>query len=203
MILAQFQTVGHDLSVRGIVPAHCGDLSIRLGDRVIITRRGSTLAHLTDLDLVETGVERNDRATPAASPTLAVHRAIYRETEAQAVLHGHPAHAIALSLLWDEIVPVDALGIQHFERIPVVGRAITSSSRDMADEIAQALRSSRVVLVRGHGCFAAGQLLEECHQWVSCVEESCRILWLLQCMGRGGPRHRGRRTVLPRASSLS
>lgn len=199
MILAQFQTVGHDLFARGIVPAHSGDLSIRLGDRLIITRRGSALSHLTDQDLVETGVERNDRATPSASSELAVHRAIYRETEAQAVIHGFPAHAVALSLAWDEIVPADALGMHHFERIPVVGRTMTPSSRELAEDIAQALHSSKVVLVRGHGCFAVGQLLEECHQWLSCLEESCRILWLLQGLGPTALRRR-RRLLAARSS---
>lgn len=186
MILSQFQTVGSDLFVRGVVPAHQGDLSIRLGERLIITRRGSALSHLTEQDLVETGVERNDRATPSASPELAVHRAIYRETKAQAIVHAYPAYAAALSLAWDEIIPADGLGIVHFERIPVVGGAMTPSSRDMAEEIAHALTGSKVVLVRGHGCFAVGQLLEECHQWVSCLEDSCRILWLMQGIGNFG-----------------
>lgn len=195
MILAQFQTVGNDLFVRGMVPAHSGDLSIRLSDRLIITRRGCSLSHLTDQDLVETGVERNDRATPSASSELVVHRAIYRETEAQAVVHGYPAHAAALSLVWDEVVPVDALGMQHFERVPVIGQSITPSARDLAEAIAQALRNSKVVLVRGHGCFAVGQLLEECHQWMSCLEESCRILWLLQSIGSPGTRRRAKRTA--------
>ena len=202
MILAQFQTVGSDLFVRGMVPAYSGDLSIRLGDKLIITRRGSALAHLTDQDLVETGVERNDRNTPSASAELAVHRAIYRETEAQAVLHGYPAHAAALSLMWDEIVPADALGMHQFERVPVIGQTMTPSSRDIAEEIARALRTSKVVLVRGHGCFAVGQLLEECHQWMSCLEESCRILWLLQSVGGTPSRRRLRRVPTPSSPAL-
>ncbi|MCX6023503.1 MAG: aldolase [Chloroflexi bacterium] len=184
MFLERFQQVGADLFQQRLAGAHTGNMSLRLGERIIITRRSAALAHLTEQDLVETGVDRNDRATPAATSELAVHRAIYRETEAQAVIHAHPAHAIALSLAYDEIVPVDAEGAHYFERVPVVGSSVAAVSRDWAEEIAQASRTNKIVLVRGHGCFATGQLLEECHQWVSALEESCRVLWMLACIGQ-------------------
>lgn len=191
MLLRQFRRIGEDMFRQGLVSAYNGDMSIRLGDRMLITRRTAALAHLTDQDLVETWVDRNDRATPAASSELAVHRAIYRETEAQAIIHAHPRHAVALSLVLEEIVPVDAEGVHFFERVPIVGRALSEVSRDLADEIAAVSRTSRVLIVRGHGCFANGQLLEECHRWVSILEESCRVLWLLRSMGQ--PRSVGRR----------
>ena len=48
MILSQFQTVGRDLFTRGLVSSHSGNLSIRLGDRLIITRRGCRLGCLEE-----------------------------------------------------------------------------------------------------------------------------------------------------------
>jgi len=111
MILSQFQTVGHDLFTRGLVSSHSGNLSIRLGEHIIITRRGSRLSCLEEHDLVETGVTKNDRSTPLASIELAVHRAIYQETPALSVIHAHPPHAIALSLAGTEILPSDAEGL--------------------------------------------------------------------------------------------
>ena len=53
-ILPQFQRVGHDLFSRGLVSSHSGNLSIRAGERLIITRQGSMLAHLSEQDLVDT-----------------------------------------------------------------------------------------------------------------------------------------------------
>jgi len=88
MRIAEFQTVGQDLFLRGSVSSHGGNLSVRLGDRVVITRRGAQLNHLTERDLVETGVAWNDRATPSASSELAIHRAIYQRTRAHAIVHG-------------------------------------------------------------------------------------------------------------------
>ena len=54
MILSQFQTVGEHLFTKGLVSSHSGNLSIRLGDRIIITRRSSRLGCLQEHDLVET-----------------------------------------------------------------------------------------------------------------------------------------------------
>ena len=55
MILSQVQNVGRDLFARGLVSSHSGNLSIRLGDRLIITRRGCQLGCLEEHDLIETG----------------------------------------------------------------------------------------------------------------------------------------------------
>ena len=95
MFLNQFQNVGHALFSRGLVSSQSGNLSIRMGDRLIITRRGSNLGALQEKDLVETGINKNDRATPMASVELPVHRAIYQNTQARAIVHAHPTHVIA------------------------------------------------------------------------------------------------------------
>ena len=183
MILSQFQTVGHALCTRGLVSSHSGNLSIRLGEHIIITRRGSRLGCLEEHDLVETGISKNDRSTPLASIELAVHRAIYQETPALAVIHAHPPHAIALSLAETEILPRDTEGLCVVGRVPVLGWHTEVRLGGLADIIAQALKQYRIVMVHGHGSFAIGQLLEEALNCTTTLEESCRVIWLLKSLG--------------------
>ena len=182
MILSQFQAVGHDLFTKGLVSSHSGNLSIRLGERIIITRRGSKLGCLQENDLIETGISRNDRSTPLASIELAVHRAIYRETPALAIVHAHPPHAIALSLTETEIVPNDVEGLSIVDRIPVLGWHMKVRPGGLADIIAQALKQYRIIMVHGHGSFAIGQLLEEAHNLTTALEESCQVICLLRSL---------------------
>ena len=182
MILSQFQTIGHDLFTQGLVSSHSGNLSIRLGERIIITRRGSRLGCLQENDLIETGISRNDRLTPLASIELAVHRAIYQETQALAIIHAHPPHVIALSLTETEIVPSDAEGLSIVGRVPVIGWHIKVRLGGLADIIAQALKQHRIVMVHGHGSFAIGQLLEEAHNCTTTLEESCQVICLLKSL---------------------
>ena len=181
MLLSQFQTVGRDLFTKGLVSSHSGNLSIRLGERIIITRRGSRLGCLQEHDLIETGINKNDRNTPLASTELAVHRAIYQETPALAVVHAHPPHAVALSLTETEIVPIDA-GLLLVGRVPVLGWHMKVKPGGLADIIAQALKQHRIILVHGHGSFAIGQLLEEAHNCTATLEESCQVICLLKSL---------------------
>jgi L-fuculose-phosphate aldolase len=184
MLLGQFQTVGRDLFNRGLVASHSGNLSIRLGDRLCITHRGSMLGNLQAQDLVETGVSKNDRATPFASSELCVHRMIYQKTTASAIVHAHPPYSVALSFGLPEIVPCDTEGRQLTPSVPVIACSMdTLKPGGLAEEISEALKQSRVVLVRGHGTFAVGQLMEEAYHYTTSLEESCRILYLLKAMG--------------------
>ena len=189
MILAQFQTVGHDLFTKGLVSSHSGNLSIRLGERIIITRRTSRLGCLGEHDLIETGINKNDRNTPLASIELAVHRAIYRETPALAIVHAHPPHAVALSLTETEIVPTDTEGLSIVGGVPVLGWHMKVKAGGLADIIAQALKQHRIVMVHGHGSFAIGQLLEEAHNCTATLEESCQVICLLKSLQVDTPKN--------------
>lgn len=182
MILSQFQAVGRDLFARGLVSSSTGNMSVRLGDRIIITRRGSQLGCLQENDLIETGISKNDRYTPLASIELPVHRAIYQATSASAIIHAHPPHAIALSLTETEIVPTDAEGLSILNHVPVLGWDTKVKLGGLADIIAQALKQCRLILVCGHGSFAVGQLLEEAHNCTTLLEESCRVIYLLKSL---------------------
>ena len=82
--------------------------SLGVGDRVLITRRGSMLGRLTERDIIETSLEHDDSEIALASTEIVVHRAIYAKTNALAIVHGHPVHTIMRSLLEDEIVPIDS-----------------------------------------------------------------------------------------------
>lgn len=149
---------------------------------MIITRRASRLGCLQEHDLIETGIAINDRFTPLASTELAVHRAIYQQTPALAVVHAHPPHAIALSLTEKEIVPSDVEGLSVADKVPVLGWNMEVKVGGLADLIAQTLNRCRIIIVHGHGIFAIGQLLEEAHHCTTALEESCQVICLLKSL---------------------
>jgi L-fuculose-phosphate aldolase len=182
MLLSQFQSVGQDLFTRGLVSSSSGNLSVRFGDRMVITRRGSQLGSLGENDLIETGISKNDRQTPLASIELPVHRAIYQATSAAAIVHAHPPHAIALSLNETEIIPTDAEGMCSVEKVPVLGCHMEVKPGGLADVISEALKRYRIVMVRGHGSFAIGQLLAEALNCTTMFEESCQVICLLRSL---------------------
>ena len=84
-VLEQFQHTGHDLFVAGLVSSHGGDMSVRQGDRILITRRGSMLARLEERDVIEIGLDEND-----ANVTLASTEIVPADSEGSYLLHKVP-----------------------------------------------------------------------------------------------------------------
>jgi len=174
-IYETFRDIGRDLYVAGMVSSHGGNISIRYGDRVIIKRRGAMLGQLKPQDLIETGLEKNDSGVTLASTELIVHRAIYKATPALAVLHCHPRTAIAFSLSRDAIVPIDNEASYLLKMVPVVTEEFPSGTPEMANKVATALQSYKIIMLRGHGSFATGQTVDEAFHWSSTLEEACDI----------------------------
>lgn len=182
-MLDQFQKFGRDLFQSGLTSSHGGNMSVRMGDRIVITRTGSMLNHLTAADLIETGLEEDDSNVMLASSELVVHRAIYQNTSALAIVHVHPPHAVALSLVEPEaIIPIDNEGSYVLRKVPIVQTELTTGSKQVAKLAAEMLREYKIFMLRGHGCFSTGPLLEEAYQWCSSLEEACRIMYLTRML---------------------
>jgi len=114
---------------------------------------------------------------------IVVHRAIYQATSALAIVHTHPPYAIAQSLVKDEIVPVDSEGSYLLHKVPVVAAQLTAGSTEVAGLLPAWLKEYDIVMLRGHGPFAIGHLLEEAYQLTSVLEMACRILTVAEGMG--------------------
>lgn len=185
-----FEKIGRDIYLGGLVSSHAGNMSVRQGDRILITRRGSMIGRLGPSDLIETGLYEDDAMVTLASSELIVHRAIYRATSALAVVHAHPPHAVALSLVEDALVPVDSEGSYLLHRVPVVAAKRTIGSAEVAGVVAPALKDHKVVMLRGHGSFAIGEMLEEAFMLTSSLEFSSRILYLVRGLGAAAKEYR-------------
>lgn len=181
-MLKDFRRVGLDLFLNGLNNSHSGNLSVRVGDRVVITRRGSMLSHLETQHLIETGLYRNDNNTALASRELEVHRVIYKGNNVLAIVHAHPVYATALSIIEDEIIPIDAEGQYLLQKIPVLSVEHAIGSQEVVDKLPELFKEHKIVMVRGHGSFAVGQLLEEAHQLTSSLENICKIIYLTRTL---------------------
>ena len=168
---------GRVLWEEGLVTSHGGNLSVRQGDSVFITRTGTKLGFLKKTDFVKVpiGVNKFD----AASSELIVHMAIYEHTTFKAVVHAHPKSAVALSFSLKEIVPLDFEGKLIFERCPVIDVSIPHASSELAGAVVECMKNgNRIVCVKGHGTFAASDNLEEALFLTSSLEFSACLLIL-------------------------
>lgn len=186
-MLEEFQRIGSYLWREGLVDSHGGNLSRREGEKIYITRRDSMLGDLKEGDVIEVGLtpgENDERATRE----LLVHRAIYRETGAGAIVHAHPANAIAVSLTDNKIIPQDSEGLYLYKSAAIVRAHSTIGSEEVARLLPSFLKAPNVIaVVKGHGSFAVGKDLEEAYKFTSSLENSCRILVAVRASGGGRP----------------
>jgi L-fuculose-phosphate aldolase len=158
-------------------------MSIRQGDKIFITRRDAMLGDLKEEDIIEVGMGGGEKDN-LASRELPTHRALYRERGVQAIVHAHPAHAIAVSITDNKIIPQDAEGIFLYKSAPIVRVRDGVGSEEAVRLIPTFLGGENmVVMLKGHGSFAAGKNLEDAYKYTSAIENSCKVIIAVRSSG--------------------
>jgi L-fuculose-phosphate aldolase len=169
----EFKRIGRRLFSEGLVGGNFGNMSVRSGDGFFITHTGSYLD-----DPGEPVFVPLDGPIPeGASSEYRVHREVYQKTRHNAIVHAHPAHAVALSIITSEIVPVDSEGEMLCPVIPVVYGI--PGSDELAMNVSDSLCLSKLTIASGHGTFAVGKSLDEAYLFTSLGEHACRVLTLI------------------------
>ncbi|MGD1004183.1 MAG: aldolase [Methanoregulaceae archaeon] len=170
MFTQDFKRIGKRLFDEHLVGGNFGNISIKVKNGMYITSTGSFLDDPGDLVLVNFEGE----VPPQTSSEFRVHRQIYRKTQHSAIVHAHPPYAVAASLVFDNIIPKDSEGQLLCPSIPVVVER--PGSDELAQNVANSLIDSNLVIARGHGTFAAGKSLNEAYLFTSLAEYSCRVI---------------------------
>ncbi len=179
-MLEDFIWIGKDLFESHLVDSHGGNMSIRDGDSIFITKRDVMLGHLKEDDIIKVSlmVEEGDKR---ASRDVNIHRAIYKNTNASAIIHAHPPYAIALSITEGKIIPQDSEGQFLIKSVPVVKVREPIGSEEVAKLLPPIFASNYVIaVVARHGSIAASSSLEEAYKYTSCLENSCKIITILK-----------------------
>ena len=173
--MKKLQLIGRLLFEEGLVDARAGNLSVRIGDKMLITRRGSFLGDLKDHDFILLDIKRESLLDERASSELVVHREVYLKTQKRAVVHAHPVSVVKLSFEKDLIMPKDSEGEELLNSVKVIPK-LPSGSYELAREVAKILSTSKLVVVRGHGVFSADTDAFYAYSHISVLEHSCKIL---------------------------
>ncbi len=179
----------------GFLACTAGNLSARLPDGTIaMSASGMDKGQLTAEDFILLSEDGRPLLEDKRKPSdeTGLHLALYRALGCVAVCHGHPPHAVALSLAPGTSLRCSGIemqkafaGIATHERevlLPVV-----DNSQDMAVLARLALAAVRpevpALVVRGHGVYAWGRSPREASRHLETVEWLCRVLWLCRVSG--------------------
>jgi L-fuculose-phosphate aldolase len=164
--------MGKRIFVHGLVDGASGNISVKEGNKILITKSGSFLGGLDEQSIITVNLGEK---TDEASSDYPVHETIYRKTDFNAVIHCHGVFNVILSLTEDRITPLDFEGRIILGEVEIIHGEF--GSREYADIIAAEIKRSGVVLSKGHGIYSAGKNLDEAFNRADYVEHSCKILY--------------------------
>lgn len=161
----------------GLVVGTSGNVSLRVGDAILITPSGVPYDRLDPGEPCAVDLAGRQLAGPS-TPTseLPLHLAVYRSTPAAAVVHTHALHATAVSTLVDELPAVHYLLATLGGPVRVAPYARYGSA-ELADLTVDALADRNACLLRNHGTVVYGDDLDQALDRTAQLEWMCR-LWL-------------------------
>ncbi|MFG2130081.1 class II aldolase/adducin family protein [Streptomyces sp. NPDC048751] len=161
----------------GLVVGTSGNVSVRVGDTVLVTPSGVPYDRLTPDDM--TGVDLDGRqvlGTLVPTSELPMHLAVYRTTDARAVVHTHAVHATAVSTLVTELPSVHYMVGALGGPVRVAPYA-TYGTDELAENVRVALADRSGCLLQNHGTITYGATLDQAYDRTAQLEWMCRV-WL-------------------------
>lgn len=164
-------------AAEGLVVGTSGNVSVRVGDLVLVTPSGVPYDRLGPEDTVAVDLE-GSQVLGELKPTseLPLHLAAYRHTRASAVVHTHAVHATAVSTLVPELPVIHYMTAALGGPVRVAPYALYGTD-ELAGNMLAALEGRTGALLQNHGTVTLGGSLDQAYDRTAQLEWMCR-LWL-------------------------
>ena len=180
------QLVAHYKRVEalGLNEMSSGNLSVRLGDRMLISPNGATGESIAVDTVVATSFDGNYQGERLPSSEWRMHAAIYqRYADAQAVVHTHSDYCVAVA---SHVMPLPGfhylVGVFGGDDVPCVPYS-TFGRQKLADDASEALADRTACLLGNHGMIARGPNLQRAVNQAQRLEIMCRQYVLARQLG--------------------
>ncbi|MEO7455665.1 MAG: class II aldolase/adducin family protein [Gemmatimonadaceae bacterium] len=170
----------------GLIAGQDGNVSVRLGDVILVTPAGMNKVDVTEGDLVELALDGTKRAGQGvASSEIGMHLRIYqRRPDVGAVVHAHPPVATGFGVagldFMDDVLPET---IFQLGGVPLVPYATPGTSA-LGDALEPYLAHHDGFLLANHGATTVGPTLLLAHQRMESLEHAARIIFTARSLGK-------------------
>ncbi|MEU3959513.1 methylthioribulose 1-phosphate dehydratase [Streptomyces buecherae] len=194
---AELARFSRQLYERGWMPGTAGNLSVRLSDATaLITASGRAKGELTAREVVAVHADSGAEVAPGplrASAETTIHCAVYRATEARAVIHVHAPYATAAATRAGHPARRRTLRVERLELLKGLGLADPTSAAlpvfpnwpdvpriaaDVASHLAATPDPPPALFITDHGVTTWGRDLAQARDRLECLEAICQLLLL-------------------------
>jgi ribulose-5-phosphate 4-epimerase/fuculose-1-phosphate aldolase len=186
---AQLAALGASLFARGYSVGTAGNISVRLPDGFLMTPTNSCLGRLDPARISKLAPDFSHVSGDKPSKEVFMHRAVLTaRPDAGAVVHLHSTHATAIACLAEpgDTAPVPPLTPYFVMRVgrslPVI-RYYRPGDATMENDIREAAKGAKAVLLANHGPVVSGRTLEDAVHASEELEEAARLALLLRGAG--------------------
>jgi L-fuculose-phosphate aldolase len=167
----------------GLAEGTSGNLSARAGDFIAITPSGVAYHQLTTAGVCLVRLA-DGTPEPGARPSTEtpLHLAVYRATDAAAVVHTHSPFAVALSAVLDELPAI------HYAMADLGGPVRVApyarfGTQELAEHAVAGLAGRTAVILRNHGAVTYGPSLARAYARARDLEWLARVYWYARLIG--------------------
>ncbi len=172
---------------RGLTHGSTGNISVRLEDGWLLTPTGSSLGTLDPARLSKLDWNGLLIAGDKPSKESFLHLAMYEErthANANAVIHLHSTHSVAVSVLADVdpvdvLPPITAYYVMRVGSLPLVPY-FAPGDLQLADAVRRFAGKHHALLLANHGPVVAGSSLAAAADATEELEETAKLFLLLQ-----------------------
>ena len=178
---------GRMLDARGLSPGTSGNLSARVDDGFLMTPTNSSLGALDPDRLSRLDPGGKHIGGDAPTKEVWLHLAIYAaRPEAQAIVHLHSTHAVAVSCLDgvdadDVLPPLTPYYVMRVGRLPLVPYGRPGDDA-LAGEVQRLARDNHALLLANHGPIVAAPTLAAAAAAAEEIEETAKLVLLTHGM---------------------
>lgn len=173
-------TAARRLATRGLSPGSSGNISVRVGDRVLITPTGIGMSDLRPGDLAVAPLPEGDAESGRPSKELPLHRAVYAaRPDAAAVVHLHAPYSTALSCLAEQAPWLTPYQVTKVGPLPRVPYALPGSA-ELAAAVAAVSGQAPCLLLANHGSIAAADSLASAVDTAEEIEAAAQLVLTLR-----------------------
>jgi L-fuculose-phosphate aldolase len=184
-LMAEMIECGQAMLEDGLVKGTAGNISVRHGDEIIITPTSRPYGLITPPDLCIVDIEGNKLSgnrNPSTETPL--HTAVYRATDARAVIHTHSTFATTIACT-EDVLPAIHYSIVRFGTHSVrVADYARFGSEELAETTVRGLAGGRAVLLRNHGVLVHGSTLAQAYDYADLLEWLAQLYWQSKLVGQ-------------------
>ena len=174
---------------RGLTTITGGNISMRLGDVMLITPSGKAKSSLVAEDIAEVRIEDGCNLTPHLKLSIesGMHRLVYLKNDGvDAVVHSHPVFC-CLFASSDEEIDTTLIAESWFllDKVVKVPYALMGS-QELAERVSDYSVGRNVLLMENHGAIAFGKTLIKAFDRLECLEQAAKLTYLSKAVKTEG-----------------